>query len=355
MRRWLLLVLLVMVAAPGVRTQDAPTDPAAHEEPASGSLDPVSGDDDTGPSPWYLERGTERREPGPRDDVPDVAFLLAESLRDGGIPGFYDGQFRVVEDRFDDLVRVAQDESMHHTIRIMAVMGLQEAGDGERLLAALEPLLIDPEVEFDVEWSRALRDFERRTPRPLDEKTPRRELDVDLSRYTRFALAKDGQPQHILERIHVLQQYVLPRRVTLLDPLVHTFRNFETYHGRTIWFDIGYHYQQFDDYISAAEWFRQLTQSLEGADIRMAHYNLACIAALTGKPEEAVAELRLAAEAGFLGVAWMDEDGDLQSIRDRDDYQALRRQLLGEEAEPEWPAGFPGGPADNAGNEGEDP
>ena len=283
-------------------------------------------------SRWYLERGTERRQPSAKDDVPDVAFELAKILRDGGVPGFYDGQFERVQNRFDDLVRVAQDGSVHHTIRIMAVMALQESADGERLLEALQPLLLDPEVEFNVEYSRAYREFQRQTPRPLDEVTYRRELDVDLSRYARFALAKDGQPAPILERIRVLERYVWARRVSLLDPLVKTFRDFQTFLGRTIWFDIGYHYQQFDDYVSAAEWFRALTANLEGADVRMAHYNLACIAALTGRPEEALRELQAAAEAGFLDVAWMDEDGDLESLRGREDYQELRRELLGGDA-----------------------
>jgi hypothetical protein len=343
--RW--LALLWVVAGSGhALGQELPRASAPEGEATPSQdipvLQPDSEREPEDVSPWYLERGTQKRQPTAEDDIPDVAFQLAELLRDGGIPGFYDGQFRSVQDRFDDLVRVAQDKSMHHTIRIMAVMALQEAADGERLMAALQPLLIDPELEFDVEYSRAYRDFQRQAPRPLDERTHRRELDVDLSRYTRFALAKDGQPQPILDRIRVLEQYVIPRRFVLLDPLVRTFRDFETYHGRATWFEIGYHYQQFDDYASAAEWFRQLTDSLEGADIRMAHYNLACIAALTGKPEEAVTELQLAADAGFLDVAWMEEDGDLESLRARDDYQALRMRLLGEEPPPTPPKSDPG-------------
>lgn len=328
-----LVAVVLLVAAGGARAQDGEQvagEPSVQEPGEAGRTESI----------WYLERGTDRRTPTAQDDLPDVAFQLAEVLRDGGIPGFYDGQFAVVKDRFDDLVRVAQDESMHHTIRIMAVMALQEAADGEQLLAALQPLLMDPDVEFSVEYTRADRDFHGRPLRAMDELTQRRELDVDLSRYTRFALAKDGQPGPILERIRVLEQYVLSRRATLLDPLVRTFRDFEAYLGRNIWFDIGYHYQQFDDYESAAAWFRQLTDNLIGADVRMAHYNLACIAALTGKPEEAVSQLRQAAQAGFLDVAWMEEDGDLASLRERADYQELKRQLI------ELDAGTPAEPVD---------
>ncbi len=301
----------------------------------------TAGSEQADPSPWYLERGTERRDGTGLDDTPEVAFLLAGLLRDGGIPGFYDGQFAATVERFDDLVRVAQDRAMHHTIRIMAVMALQEAAEGERLRAALEPLLLDPDEEFRVEWQRASRDWQNQAPRPLNEDLHRLELDIDLSRYTRFALAKSGQPGPIRERIAVLEQYVLPRRVSLLDPLISTFRSFDEYFGRTVWFDIGYHYQQFDDYASAAEWFGQLTANLEGVDARMAHYNLACIAALSGEGGRAVEQLRGAVEDGFLDVAWMLEDGDLVSVRERDDFRLLVSELLGEEALPSAPEGGP--------------
>ncbi len=348
MRRLAAALLVLACAAAPASAMPVPhpvlQDAGPAEPPAA------AGDPD---SPWYLERGTHRRTPRPADDVPEVVFALEALLRDGGIPGFYDGQFTSTQDRFDELVRVARDTSMHHTIRIMAVMAAQEAADGPPLRQALQPLLIDPELEYQIERIRAQRDYWR-DPLPPDE-VIRRELDVDLSRYARFALAKDGQPEAILDRIRVLEQYVLPKRVEVLDPLIETFGrfgSFDIYFYRTLWFDIAYHYQQFDDYASAAGWFRQLTGSLDGQDARMAHYNLACIAALTGNPEEAVAELRGAMEDGFLNVTWMDEDGDLESLRGLPTYEALRREMLGldpeapsdgpEDEEPSAPADPPG-------------
>ena len=319
----LLGVLAIALSMPGASARQVEDPSLADPEGGAAAME----------SPWYLERGTERRSGGEGDDIPDVAFLLADLLRDGGIPGFYDGQFASTVERFPELVRVAQDTSMHHTIRIMAVMALQEAADGPELLEALEPLLMDPEEEFAIEWSRANREWRRMSLGVLDEELLRRELDVDLSRYTRFALAKDGQPAPILERIGVLERYVLRRQEKLLDPLVNTFRSFDVFFGRSCWFDIGYHYQQFDDYESAAHWFRRLTDALANSDTRMAHYNLACIAALTGKPDEAVAQLREAMEGGFLDVDWREEDGDLESLRDRADYRALRDEMRGEPVE----------------------
>jgi hypothetical protein len=59
----------------------------------------------------------------------------------------------------------------------------------------------------------------------------------------------------------------------------------------------------------------------------MAHYNLACIAALTGRPDEAVEHLRSAHAVGFTDVAWMEEDGDLASLRERADFRALAARM----------------------------
>ena len=61
----------------------------------------------------------------------------------------------------------------------------------------------------------------------------------------------------------------------------------------------------------------------------MSHYNLACIAALVGRPDDAVAQLRDAVNGGFLDVDWMTEDGDLISLRDRPDFRALVMELKG--------------------------
>src|SRR5262249_29629417 len=76
-------------------------------------------------SPWYLERGTAPREALPTDEIPGVAAPLVALMKDGGVPGFYDGQFHTVDGRFDELAAVAGDPDMHTVLRIMAVMALQ--------------------------------------------------------------------------------------------------------------------------------------------------------------------------------------------------------------------------------------
>jgi hypothetical protein len=291
----------------------------------AGGAHQVAGVDDTAPpSEWYLDRGTHRREPWPEDALPAVADRLAAIMRDDRVPGFYDGQFADTADDFEGLAQLAHDESIHASLRMMAIMALQEAGDGAELAAVLEPLIIAPEEEFRAEqdeWD----DFGTTT----EEGFVRRILEADLSRHARFALAKDGQPRWVLEKIEVMKRRVMKRKYLVLDPAVKSSTDLKAAWLRSVWFDIAYHFQQYDDYENAAHWFRQLCDHLDGDDTRWAHYNLACIAALEGRPEQSVAELAAAAEAGFLDVAWMQEDGDLSSLRGRPDFDQLVRDLGG--------------------------
>lgn len=304
-------VLALAVMAPGLRAQGNPSDET--------------------PSPWYLERlerGAAEGEPERLPpEVPSVVPDLEALLRDGGVPGFYDGQFAVTADRFEELVAVAHDEDMHHVIRVMAVMALQEAAEGERLRAALEGLLVPVEFEQLVDRRVALRFFTGDTLVGLGaDDEVRQELAADLSRHVRFALAKGGMPEAVEARIDVMSLVAQRHRERILDPDAEP-SDFYVYFGRAQWFSIAYHYQQFDDFENAALWFRALADNLRGGDARWAHYNLACIAALQGRPEQAVVELRGAIEDGFSDLAWMDEDGDLASLRGRADYQALRAEL----------------------------
>jgi hypothetical protein len=273
-------------------------------------------------SPWYLERG-----PGPvatasDDPVLQTALDLAALLRDGSVPGFYDGQFASTRDRFDELAAIASDPDMDHVLRVMAVMALQEAGSGEDVARVLEPLILSADVEFNIEHNAF-----NNMMTVVDDETIRSELRASLSQHARFALAKDGQPAMVLEKIRVMEDRIHRRMPKLLDPSVPTF-DIGVSFGRQVIFDIGYHFQQFDDYPNAEAWFRKLTDNLKGLrETRWAHYNLACIAALTGRPEEAVEELRKAHAVGFTDVAWMEEDGDLTTVRDLPAYKALVAEI----------------------------
>jgi hypothetical protein len=319
----LLLRLLPALAVPalafGRSLPPAPRDVA----PAQDAVAPQAAPPAEAPSPWYLERGVAARAARPADEIPEVALELARTLRDGSVPGFYDGQFASTKDRFDELAAVAGDRSLHHVLRMMAVMALQEADRGERLAAVLEPLILPADYEWQIEYE-AFRD-QRPTIEPG---RVHEQLGAVLSRHARFALAKAGRPDAVLAKVRVLENYVHRRLPLLLDPTLDANDLDDIRFGRAVIFDIGYHFQQFDDFENAAIWFRKLTDHLPGkSETRMAHYNLACISALSGKPDEALAHLRAAYAVGFLDVAWMLEDGDLRSLRERPEFRVLADQM----------------------------
>jgi hypothetical protein len=272
---------------------------------------------------WYQDRGAEPRPLPPGETRIDTALKLAALLHNGRVTGFYDGQFASVRDRFDDLASIAGDPDMGHVLRLVAVMALQEAGDGEPVRKALEPLLIPAEQEFTIEYG------VRRDPQSLDDESQQRDyLVAELSQHARFALAKDGQPGAVLAKIRVMEQSVHRKLAELLDPSVDSDSNQARVNSvaedREVIFDIGYHYQQFDDFEHAAQWFNRLCDSLPGhRDTQMAHYNVGCIDALTGHPEDAMEHLRAAHAVGFTNVEWLQEDGDLASLRGRPDFAAL--------------------------------
>ena len=289
---------------------------------------------------WYQDRGTQPRPLPSSETRLDTALKLAAQLHNGRVTGFYDGQFASVKDRFDDLASIAGDPDMNHSLRIVAVMALQEAGDGEPVRKALEPLLIPAQREWEID------DTVRNNPQLLDDEDQLADyLAMDLSQHARFSLAKDGQPGAVRAKIRVMELSIHNDMDELLNPSVvsdtQAARRNGVPDGRETIFDIGYHYQQFDDFEHAAEWFNKLCDNLPGhRDTMMAHYNLGCIDALTGHPEEAIEHLRAAYAVGFSNVEWLQEDGDLTSLRGRPDFAALVA-LMRNQAPPEAPQAPP--------------
>ena len=306
-------VWAILLALPGQAMAQAQQPPAPAPPPKE-------------PSPFYVERGTQPRTPGPLDPVPEAAVLLSALLRDGGVPGFYDGQFASLEGRFDELAAIARDRDMNNVLRVMAVMALPEVGSGQPVADVLEPLVLPAQQELSRDydaWQSAGRDDGPEFIAMLRE--------ASLSEHARFALAKDGQPDRVLEKIREMERRVRRHLPDVLDPSIDSDRSYDVAWYRQVAFDIGYHYQQFDDFEHATEWFRKLTDALPGhRDTRWPHYNLACIAALQGRPDEALAQLEEAWKVGFSDVAWMLEDGDLKSLRERPEFADLARRMRGE-------------------------
>ncbi len=58
-------------------------------------------------------------------------------------------------------------------------------------------------------------------------------------------------------------------------------------------------------------------------DDHLVHYNLACSLALLGQSKDAVNRLRQAIELGYGDFDYLEQDGDLDSLRDSADYRQL--------------------------------
>ena len=58
-----------------------------------------------------------------------------------------------------------------------------------------------------------------------------------------------------------------------------------------------------------------------------AHYNLACSLALTKRTRDALRSLRQAVELGYRDFDWMQQDPDLEELKEHPDFVALLGQL----------------------------
>jgi hypothetical protein len=249
---------------------------------------------------------------------------IAAKARDGGVPGFYDGQFRdlweLLPSMPEELLAIAHDDSLHLVMRTLAVMALHETRRPtlERDLADL----IKPEQE-ELRMTEIL--FFDRHRSALEILQDR---EFFLSKYARFSLAKAGQTDKLRALIHEIDSYLaIPRNRQDI-----AFRG-DREEGPGYWraeflrdlaFDVGYYFQQFDDYASAEQRYRDLLQRFpESRFCENAHYNLACICAIQGRKREALDHLREAIRCGFGNAAWLLEDGDLTSLRDDAEFQSL--------------------------------
>lgn len=58
-----------------------------------------------------------------------------------------------------------------------------------------------------------------------------------------------------------------------------------------------------------------------------AHYNLACSLALSKRKSAALSELRHAVQLGYSDFDWMQQDPDLEALKNHPEFQALLQQL----------------------------
>jgi hypothetical protein len=253
---------------------------------------------------------------------------IASKVRDGAIPGFYDGQFSsfwtLSAAMPGELLAIARDDSYHLVVRILAVMALHETRRPslERDFA----LLIKPE---DAELEMTISEFRDRivgrSPSAVD---LLRRREFVISKYARFSLAKAGQTAAILRLIREVDAFLgaAPQRsaIAVRADRDERFGYWWAEFLRELAFDVGYYYQQFDDYASAEQRYRDLLDRFpESRVCENAHYNLACICAIQGRRREALDHLRAAIRCGFTNHAWLLEDADFASVRGDPEFLEL--------------------------------
>lgn len=254
-------------------------------------------------------------------------------LLDGGVPGFFDGQFRAMhsvdETALLRMLRFAWDPRLHPVMRTLMIMAMHEPRPSA-LELFLEPLLIPAGIEVAVQHA-----FKWKFDTTAYD--VRQNLVATYSQYARFSLAKAGIAGPIDEKIAELRSRYLEysgraRATERTDP---DRAEFYLEEAMDFLFQVGYHHQQLDRYDAAEDAYRTIIAAASNVrSKRWAHYNLACIRAIQGRNDEAIEELTRAVAVGFNDVRWAARDGDLEPLRDDPRFQRLLAGLPAEAAEP---------------------
>lgn len=291
------------------------------------------------------EAVSRRNDPRQRDRVDRLLRAVAcdaltERMRDGRVPGFYDGQFAALwplHPRFpEELRRIAIDDGYHIVLRELAVMALHETR--RPTLEADLAGLIQPELR---ELEAMQQEFRARGPNLLEVYEHRK---FELSRYVRFALAKAGRTGPILRMIRCMEGHLAEsssrRDIEFRGDRDSGYWYWRAEFLRGLLFETGYYYQQFDDYASAERCYDEvLARFPESYACENSHYNLACICAIQGRRDEALDHLREAIRAGFSDHRWLQEDGDFAPLRADPEFQQLVQQAalgLADDAGRDW-------------------
>jgi superkiller protein 3 len=94
----------------------------------------------------------------------------------------------------------------------------------------------------------------------------------------------------------------------------------EAYNG------VGVTFRMRNDQEAALDWYKK--SLAVNPDFGDAYYNMACVYALQGKKDLALRYLQIAALNGYASAEGIDEDPDLESLRDEPAYRALLKAHL---------------------------
>lgn len=263
---------------------------------------------------------------------------MEEVMHEGTVPGFYDGQFArfwdVSPSIVDRLKEIATDDDFHFIVRVLAVMALSEK-KLPTMESDLGDLLIPPRSELNREWIV----YQRiRLIQDSSEEVILEDRDLNLSAYARYSLGKAGYPDAVQAKIHEMKDW-LKRHAATVDEnrifkgLIGRRLILEQEFSRDLYFDIGYEYQQLDDFGKAEEWYLKLIDRFpESLSVPGAHYNLACLYSVTSRAERAIYHLAASMEKGFFDFSWMEKDRDLDNIRSLPAFKELKKEVLSSES-----------------------
>jgi len=260
---------------------------------------------------------------------------LEEVMHFDMIPGFYDGQFKeiwpVSGDVYSWLLKFALDPDCSYLIRVLSIMALHEQ-KVEAMEKTLAALIIDPDVELLMEREEFL-------VFPVNEALILQSRRRNLSKYTRFSLAKAGVTKYNLAKIETMKKWLQRRNLTHFETnsmnasLLKNGFNPVYEFSKNIILDIAYNYQQFDAFDEAEQWYKLLVKrfsedKMGTGFIAEAHYNLACLYSVTNRKGLALHHLKLSVEKGFTDFSWMDRDKDLDNIRGESEYAAIKKSMI---------------------------
>lgn len=256
-----------------------------------------------------------------------IVRLCEAVMLDGGVPGFFDGQFAAIH-AVDDtallrMLRFTWDPRLHPVMRTLMIMALHEPRPPS-LEMFLQPMLIPASIEvliqhtFTWKFNTSAMDV-------------RQNLVASYSQYARFSLAKAGIAGPIDQKIAELrtqhEEYAKRARNEFDEDHRDFDRDraeFDLQIAMDFLFQVGYHQQQLDRYDAAEEAYRTIIASeINVRSKRWAHYNLACIRAIQGRNDDAIDELTKAVHSGFNDVRWAARDGDLKPLRDDPRFKRL--------------------------------
>jgi len=259
---------------------------------------------------------------------------MEEVMHEGAVPGFYDGQFAgfwdVSPSVVDRLKEIALDSDFHYITRVLAVMALSEKKPPS-MEEGLAALLIPPQSELNREWNV----YQRvRLIQDISEELILEDRDLNLSAYARYSLGKAGYSDAVLSKIREMKDWLKKHTATvdenrIFKGLIGRRLILEQEFSRDLYFDIGYEYQQLDDFHHAEEWYLKLIRLFpESLSVPGAHYNLACLYSIINRPDDALNHLSATMEKGFLDFAWMEKDRDLDNIRSLPAFEELKEAIL---------------------------